>query len=396
MKDYRILQRKYAVNTYPDRALTLIKGKGVYLFDHFGKKYLDLMTNYGVNILGHGHPDLVQSLTGQLSRLTTLHNSFNNDVRASAYQKLVQKCSAGLTGVYPASSGAEAVEAALKFAVLATGRKKFISCRNSYHGKTLGALSTSDNPKYCAPFQPLLWEFAHVDYNDLDQLENTLDNGTAAFLVEPVQGEGGLNVPDPGYLKEAKALCEKSGALMILDEIQTGMGRTGYFLASEPEEIDHDILCLGKGLAGGIPVGATLVSESISDKIPRGIHTSTFGGNPLACAGILAVLDLLDEPRLEHIRTTGSYFLQGLQELKSPLITGIKGVGLMLGFEVSNKRDMILRELQKKNVLAIPAAARIVRFLPSYILEKEHVDLALNTLQQVLDTAETPLSPGGN
>jgi acetylornithine/LysW-gamma-L-lysine aminotransferase len=377
------LQKKYMVPTYSNRGLTLVEGEGVYLKDILGEKYLDLMTNYGVNIFGHAHPVITRRLADQLGRLTTLHGSFANDARAEAAQRLVGRCGGGLARAFFSNSGAEANEAALKFAVLATGKKKFVRCRNGYHGKTLGSLSATDGKKYREPFEPLLWHFTAVAYDDLSALEAALDHGTAAFIVEPVQGESGVLASREGYLKSAGELCRAKGALFILDEVQTGTGRTGHFLASHPEQLSYDLVSLGKGLAGGIPVGATLVSEPVAKKIPRFSHTSTFGGNPLAAAGILAVLDLLDDERLASIREVGDYFLKGLRTIRTGLVVEARGKGLMLGLEVREKRDEILKELQRAKVLAIPAGENVVRFLPSYILEKTHVDEALDKIGSI-------------
>jgi len=383
MKDYGLLQKRYVVNTYANRGLTLVAGEGAYLRDAEGNSYLDLMTNYGVNIFGHGHPAISGSLENQVRTLMTLHGSFANDRRAEAAHKLVSRCGGGLSHVFFSNSGTEANEAALKFAVLATGKKKFISCRNGYHGKTLGALSATDGRKFRAAFEPLLWDFTAVAYNDLSALEAEIDGQTAAFIVEPVQGEGGIVIPDSGYLKKAGELCRSRGALLIVDEIQTGMGRTGRFLATQDEGLGYDILTLGKGLGGGIPIGATLVSPEIAAKIPRSSHTSTFGGNPLAAAGLLATLELLDETRLVHVREIGKYFLEGLQTLGSEFIVQVRGKGLMLGLEVASGRDEFLKELQREKILAIPAADLVVRFLPPYIIERSHVDEALAKIEKV-------------
>jgi acetylornithine/succinyldiaminopimelate/putrescine aminotransferase len=379
------MQQRFEVNTYPNRGITLVRGEGAYLYDAEGSRYLDLMTNYGVSIFGHNHPRLVESIGSQLRRLTALHGSFNNDMRAAAAKNLVRSCGGGLSRVYFANSGSEAVEAGIKFAVLATGKKKFIACRNGYHGKTLGALSATDGKKYRLPFEPLLWDFKPVAYNDLQQLEDVLDDETAAFLVEPIQGEGGVNVPDPNYLKQAKSLCEKKGVLLIMDEIQTGMGRTGTFLASQQDGAACDILCLGKGLAGGLPCGATLVTEGVAAKIPRSIHTSTFGGNPLVSAGVVATLELLDDERLAHVREIGNYFREALSAIHSDLVLGVKGKGLMLGIEVKEKRNEILQDLQREKILAIPASDGIVRFLPPYIIEKEQLDTVLGALENLFE-----------
>jgi acetylornithine/LysW-gamma-L-lysine aminotransferase len=390
MKDYGLLQKKYLVPTFPNRGVVFVEGEGVYLKDVRGEKYLDAMTNYGVNIFGYGHPDITAALARQVGRLTTLHGSFANDERAEAAQELIGRCGGGLVQLYFANSGAEANEAALKFAALATGRKRFIACRGGYHGKTLGALSATDGEKYRKPFEPLVWDFRFIRYGEAAALEAALDAETAALIVEPIQGESGVRLPANGFLRQASDLCRSRGALLILDEVQTGCGRTGTFLRSQAEGLSYDIVTLGKGLAGGIPVGAALVSAAVAEKIPRGAHTSTFGGNPLACAGIKATLRLLDEGRLAHVAAVGSYFLEELARLSSSLIKEVRGKGLMLGLEVAEARDDILKALQRERVLAAPAGENVVRFLPPFIFEKDHVDFIINKLRRVLTAG-----PGG-
>jgi acetylornithine/LysW-gamma-L-lysine aminotransferase len=390
MKDYGLLQKKYLVPTFPNRGVVFVVGEGVYLKDVRGEKYLDAMTNYGVNIFGYGHPDITAALVRQVGRLTTLHGSFANDERAEAAHELIVRCGGGLAQLYFANSGAEANEAALKFAALATGRKRFIACRGGYHGKTLGALSATDGEKYRKPFEPLVWDFRFIRYGEAAALEAALDAETAALIVEPIQGESGVRLPGNGFLRQASDLCRSRGALLILDEVQTGCGRTGTFLGSQTEGLSYDIVTLGKGLAGGIPVGAALVSAAVAEKIPRGAHTSTFGGNPLACAGIKATLRLLDEGRLAHVAAVGGYFLEELARLSSSLIKEARGKGLMLGLEVAEARDDILKALQRERVLAAPAGENVVRFLPPFILEKDHVDFIINKLRRVLAAG-----PGG-
>jgi acetylornithine/LysW-gamma-L-lysine aminotransferase len=384
MNNDSFAEKRWLVPAYVNRGLALVEGEGVYLRSPSGETYLDLMTNYGVTIFGHAHPILTERLTAQLRKLVTLHGSFANDRRAAAGRALVERCGGGLGQAFFSNSGAEAIEAALKFAVLATGKKKFIVCRKGYHGKTLGALSATDSRKFREAFEPLLWDFASVAYGDSNALRAVLDDRVAAFIVEPIQGEGGLIIPPEGYLRAAAELCRSCGALLVLDEVQTGTGRTGGFLASQPEIEAYDIVCLGKGLAGGIPFGTTLVSPQVAARIVRSSHTSTFGGNPLAAAGVLAVLELLDDGCLAHVRSVGRYFLERLRTIISPLLVDVRGRGLMLGLEVSAKRDDVLKSLQRERVLAVPAGENVVRFLPPYIIDTSHVDEALEKIRTVL------------
>lgn len=385
MKDYQFLQQKFVLNTYPNRGITLVKGKGVYLYDVLGKKYLDMMSNYGVSIFGYNHRKINSAIITQLKKLINLHGSFNNDVRSIAAKELIERCGNNFSQLYFSNSGAEAIEAALKFISLATGKRKIIACEHSYHGKTLGALSLTYGDKYRKPFEPFSWNVSFVKYGDSVSLEKAIDKNTAAFIVEPVQGEGGLLTPQKGYLQKVRTICKKHGVLLVFDEIQSGTGRTGRFLASQWENVSSDILCLGKGLAGGLPIGATLVTKEIAEKIPRNIHTSTFGGNPLTCAGIIETLKLLDQKRLSHIQLMGTYFRKKLQMIKSDRIGEIRGKGLMIGLEINNnKRNDVLRLLQQNGVLAIPAGETVVRFLAPYIVEKKHVDLVIKVLKHIL------------
>jgi acetylornithine/LysW-gamma-L-lysine aminotransferase len=369
---------------YVPRGLSFVRGEGAYLFTSADEPYLDMMSNYGVNILGHNHPHLNEAISAQLKALPTLHGSFGNRIRTRASLHLTQRVSPAPAFVCWSNSGAEAVEAALKFAVLATGRRRFLACRGGYHGKTLGALSATDGAKYRAPFEPLLWRFAHVEYGRSESLAEAVDDATAAILVEPIQGEGGVHLPPPGYLRSVQEICRERGILLILDEIQSGMGRTGRFLASGIESVTADIVCLGKGLGGGIPLGATVVNERVAGRIARSTHTSTFGGNPLACAGALAVLEALDPDLLRHITEVGSYFLDGLRQLRSERIAAVRGRGLMIGVAVREGRDEVLKALQRGRILAIPAGTDVVRFLPPYIIEKSHADRVVETLDRVL------------
>lgn len=381
--NYQLLHQLYLANTYFFRGLTIVKGKGIYLYDEKGKKYLDFMSNFGVNIFGHSHPKIVKTLKDQISKLTNLHCSFANEKRSLASKLLIEKCG-NFSKVYWSNSGSEAVEAALKFAVLFTGKKKFIAAKNSYHGKTLGALSATYSQKYRKPFEPLLWDFVFVDFGNSEAIEKAIDEKVGAVILEPIQGEGGIIVPPENYLKEVREICNKKGVLLILDEVQTGVGRTGKFLASQIFGVEPDILCLGKSLGGGIPIGATLLTEKIAEKIQKGIHTSTFGGNPLACAGVLATLSLINENLLSRVNRLGDYFLEKLREIKSEKIFQVRGKGLMIGVELRLKNTLVLKPLQKKGVLAIPAKENVVRFLPPFIIKETDIKKVVKLFRESL------------
>ena len=363
------------LDLYPNRGLRFVSGDGAYLEASDGRRYLDLMTNYGASPFGHRHPAIVAALSAQISALQTLHGSFGSDVRLKASLALARRLPMESPAICWSNSGTEAIEAALKFAVVATGKKRFVAFRGGYHGKTLGALSATDSAKYRAPFEPLLWEFEHVEFGDASALHRAIDDRTAAVIVEPIQGEGGVRVPPPGYLMEVRRLATDAGVLLVADEIQSGCGRTGRFLAVEHEGVSPDIVCLAKGLAGGVPVGATAVTGAIAARIPRGLHTSTLGGNPLACAGAIVVLGLLSDELLARVARLGDRFMAGLREA-APSGWPVRGAGLMVGVEVGTRRDEMLKSLQREGILAIPSADDVVRFLPPYIVEPEQLDAA--------------------
>ena len=370
------------LDLYPNRGLRFVGGDGAYLEASDGRRYLDLMTNYGVSLFGYRHEAIEAALSAQLHALPSLHGSFGSDLRVKASLALARRLPMDAPAICWSNSGAEAIEAAVKFAAVATGRKRFVACRGGYHGKTLGALSATDAPKYRAPFEPLLWDFVHVPYGDAAALRSAIDRETAAIVLEPIQGEAGILVPPPGYLREVRRLTTEAGVLLVVDEIQSGCGRTGRFLALDREGVSPDIVCLGKGLAGGVPVGATAVTREVAASIPRGVHTSTFGGNPLACAGALAVLNLLSDELLGQVAALGDHFMARLREA-APSAATVRGAGLMVGVQVGACRDEVLKGLQREGILAIPAGDDVVRFLPPYIVRPEQLDAAAEAFGRV-------------
>jgi len=384
MKNIAKLHQHFLINTYPFRGKVFTRGSGNYLIDDRGKQYLDVMINYGVNIFGYGHPVINKALKDQLALLLNLHCSFANEVRAEAAGKLVKKSAGKLKKVYFANSGAEAVEAALKFALLYSERKGIISMEGGYHGKTLAALSVTSNQKYRNGLTSSLMNISFAKFNDVLSLKKLITSQTAAVILEPIQGESGIIVPDDNYLNEVSALCQKAGALLIIDEIQTGAGRTGKFLASHHSGIEPDLVCLGKGIAGGVPSGVVMMSNEVAYRVAKAMQTSTFGGNPLSCAGINTVLDLLDEACLENISKLGEYFLGKLKKINSDLIVNVRGQGLMIGLEVNVDRDQILKNLQREFILASPSGENVIRFLPPFTITKKEIDKIAAILTNVL------------
>ena len=376
--------KNYLIALYPNRGITFTKGNGVYLYDQNGETYLDLGSNYGVNIFGYNHPSITKALQRQLNKLVNLHCSFNSPVRTQAAENLLKATNGSLSRIFFSNSGAEAIEAALKFARLATGKSHFIAMKNAYHGKTLGALSATGGDRYRNPFLPLLWNFTHVSLGDIEELQCSISSNTAAIMIEPVQGEGGIHVAPQEFYSQLQDICLRRNILLIVDEIQTGGGRTGTFLAGQQFGLKPDILCLGKGIAGGIPIGVTLVTREISSKIPMLIHTSTFGGNPLACAGILAVLKELENGKVfDEVKKLGKYFLDQLKSINTPKIIEVRGLGLMIGMELEDNATPVLRALQQERIIALPAGSNIVRFLPPLTITKNELDKAISALKRI-------------
>lgn len=388
MKNIAKIHQHFLLNTYPFRGKVFIKGEGNYLIDEQDNKYLDLMTNYGVNIFGYGNSHLTESLVNQINKLPNLHCSFVNPERALVAKNLIKKTGGRLKKVYFGNSGAEAVEAAIKFALLYSERKGIISMEGGFHGKTLAALSVTNNSKYRNGLTSSLMEISFAKFNDLNSLKELISDQTAAIIMEPIQGETGIIVSDRNYLQAVEKLCRENNILLIFDEIQTGSGRTGSFLAAQEFGVEPDIVCLGKGIGGGIPVGVVLVSNAVAGQINKAMQTSTFGGNPLTCTGINATLDLLDDELLIRVKELGEYFINKLRDINSDLIVEVRGKGLMIGVEIADEkvdRDQILKELQNKFILASPAGENVVRFLPPFTITKKEIDRVILTLKSVLN-----------
>ncbi|HUG14763.1 MAG TPA: aspartate aminotransferase family protein [Thermomicrobiales bacterium] len=371
---------------YAKRDVTLVRGEGALLWDSEGVAYLDAMSNYGVNVLGHAHPAVTDAIASQAGLLVSCHQSFTNDVRARFLEALIGVAPDGLTRAFLSNSGTEAIEAGLKFARVASGKTKLVATRGGYHGRTIGALTATAEKKYREPFAKLLGEVTHVRYNDLDALFEAVDAGTAAVVLEPIQGEGGINVPDAGYLAEALKIAHDAGALLVLDEVQTAL-RTGMIFACERDGITPDILCTAKGLANGVPIGATLITEAISETLGGGVHGSTFGGNPLACAAGLATLQAIQaEGLLAASIARGEQFRGGVEALGSPMVRAIRGVGLMNGVEFRVRVTPILKGLQERGVLALAAGTQVIRFLPPLVIQPDQIDQIVIALGETLES----------
>ncbi|HET9016569.1 MAG TPA: aspartate aminotransferase family protein [Thermomicrobiaceae bacterium] len=369
---------------YAKRDIALVRGEGVTLWDSDGRAYLDMMSNYGVNILGHAHPRVTAAIQQQAATLLNCHQSFASDVRVAFLEKLLSVAPEGLTQAFLSNSGTEAVEAALKFAWVATGRTRVVAARRGYHGRTIGALAATAEKKYRDPFAGVLAEAAHVPYGDADALFEAVDGQTAAVVLEPIQGEGGVHVPPPGYLAEVRQIAHDAGALLVFDEIQTGF-RTGTWFACGHEGVAPDLMALSKGLANGVPVGATLMTEAIAGTLEGGVHGTTFGGNPLAAAAGLATLETLDgDGVLGHSAEVGDYLTGRLRELEHPKVREVRGRGLMIGVELKQRATGVLRGLQERGVLGLMAGPLTIRFLPPLIITRDDADRAVAALVAAL------------
>ncbi|MBU0756780.1 MAG: aspartate aminotransferase family protein [Nanoarchaeota archaeon] len=385
-EDYYAMQEKYIAPVYGSRGLTIVKGEGVYLYDSEGKKYIDCFSNIGVNILGHNVKEINEAVYSQMQTLTNLHGSFTNDKRSLCAKKLIEHAPGKLSKVFFCNSGTESIEAAIKFSKLATGKQEIIAAKMGYHGKTLGALSlTKTLKKYNEPYEPLLEHVKHFSYNDAGSLKEIISENTAAVVLEPIQGESGIRVPDMDFFVKVKEICENNGSLLVIDEVQSGMGRTGKIFAIEHFNVDPDILCSAKGIASGIPMGATLITEEVSSKLFNGCHTNTFGGNPMACAASIAVFDTIKKKNLlKNAQEVGDYFISELKKFDSPLIREIRGMGLMIAIDLKTKSTKFAKDLQDNGLIVIPTGSTVLRFLPPIIFSKENVDEAMEIVKKVI------------
>ena len=368
---------------YAKQPIAFVRGEGAVLWDAEGIEYLDCSSGHGVANLGHAHPKVAAAVAKQAARLITLFETFPNDQRAALMEKLTAH-TPGLERVFFCNSGTETIEAAVKFARLSTGRSGIIAAMRGFHGRTLGALSATWNKTYREPFAPLVPGFSHIPYNNIEALEKSVNEQTAAVILEPIQGEGGVHPAAPGYLEAAQRICREHGALLIIDEVQTGFCRTGAFFAYQHTGIVPDILCCSKSLAGGIPMGAVLLGERVQHLVP-GSHGSTFGGNPLSCAAALASLSVMEEEALaEQAAEKGAYLMKKLTSIESSNIREIRGWGLMIGIEMKQKVTPYLKALQERHILALNAGLTVIRLLPPLVISYAELDALAAALADVL------------
>ncbi len=378
------IEDQHTSGAYPKRPLSIIRGEGCNVWDTDGNCYLDMTSAQGVALLGHSHPEIVDAITTQANTLISCPEIFYNNRRAELYRLLHTILPPELDRFFLCNSGAEAVEGALKVARLLTDREGIIAVKRGFHGRTLGALSLTWNRKYREPFSTWQPTVTHTTFDDFESAQQAITQETAAVIVEPIQGEGGVHPASNAYLKELRHLCDAHGAMLIIDEIQTGFGRSGRWFAFEHAEIVPDIVTMGKGLAGGVPMGAVAWRGELGT-LPRGSHGSTFGGNPLACAtAIASVTTLRDEHLPDHARDLGSWIIAELQAMNLSQVREIRGAGLIIGIELRGRVTPILKVLQERGILALPAGLNVLRLLPPLIITREEAQTVLTVLEEVL------------
>ena len=380
---YAEIENQYSLGVIPKRDVVIVRGKGARLWDADGREYIDCVGGQGTANVGHCHDAVIAAVTQQMERLTICPESFHNDVRATLLKTLADIAPEGLDNTFLCNSGAEAVEAALKFARASTGRQEIVATMRGFHGRTFGALSATWNEKYRKPFEPLVPGFSHIKYNDVEAMEAAVTQQTAAVILEVVQGEGGVRPGDGEYLKRTQEICRNNGAMLIIDEVQTGFGRTGRMFACEHFDLRPDILCVAKAMAGGLPMGATLCTEQAAS-VPTMSHGSTFGGNPVLCAAAVAAIGVIRDERLaEQAMENGAYFRERVVALQAPMIREIRGTGLLIGVELKGKVTPVLRGLMERGVMALPAGNTVLRFLPPLVITRDEIDIVVEK------TAET-------
>jgi predicted acetylornithine/succinylornithine family transaminase len=385
---------RYLMQTYNRYPIVIRKGRGIKVWDRSNREYYDFLGGIAVNCLGHCHPRLVIALQKQAQRLLHISNLYHIEPQIKLAKRLVELSCADR--VFFCNSGTEAVEGAIKLARkyarehVSPERFEIITAYSSFHGRTLAALSATGQEKLQKGFEPLVPGFRHVTFNDIESLKQAISKNTCAVMLEPIQGEGGIRMPSEDYFGEVRQLCDDNGLLLILDEVQTGIGRTGKVFAYEHFGIEPDVFTLAKGLGGGVPIGALLAKEHVAAAFGPGSHASTFGGNPLACTAALATLETLLEDGfiLENCRRVGKYFKQRLEKLQvdfPSLIVDVRGIGLMLGVELTKTGGHIVDECMNRGILINCTGGNVLRFTPPLIVKEQDVDHLIDVLEDVLE-----------
>lgn len=392
--NFVINEENFVGKIYQRFPVNITKGKGCILWDGDGKEYIDCMGGYGVALVGHCNKRVVSAIKNQVENLITCHMSIYNNTRLEFLNKLFMISPKNLDKVFFSNSGTESVEAAIKFSRKYTNKNGIIALNGAYHGKTFGALSVTYNEKYRKSFLPLLGDVNFISYNEVDKVEelvNTASNKIGTIIAEPIQGETGIIVPPAGFLKKLRHFCDKYNLVLIFDEIQSGLGRTGQMWAGQHWDVQPDIMCLAKGIAGGVPMGLTLLRSEILDCIKVGEHSSTFAGNPLACAAGSATIDSLVEDKLvENSEKMGKLFKEGLMDLKDrhKIIREVRGFGMMLGVEIKFDIKDILFDGIKNGILLLYSGRNILRLLPPLVMDEDISKKAINLIDKLIDNEE--------
>lgn len=381
----------YLGNLYQRFPINISKGKGAIVWDVSGNEYIDCMGGYGVALIGHCNDRVVNAIKNQSENLITCHMSLYNNVRLEFLEKISKILPKKLSKIFFSNSGAESTEAALKFSRKFTGKSGIIAMSGGYHGKTFGALSVTHNEKYRKSFQPLLEGVKFVPYSNPSKIEESLDNSIGTVIIEPIQGETGIIVPSDGVLQQIRKICDQNNLVLIFDEIQTGLGRTGRMWAGEHWSTTPDIMCLAKGIAGGLPMGLTLCKPEILDAMKVGEHSSTFAGNPLSCsAGIATIESIIEENLVENAAKVGNIFKNGLFQLKENhrIVRDVRGLGLMLALESRFDIKDVLFDGIKEGLLMLYSGRNIIRLLPPLVLDEVKVAKTLSIMDKLLTKEE--------
>jgi acetylornithine/LysW-gamma-L-lysine aminotransferase len=386
MNDLKELEKSYDFNVYAKRDLMLVRGKNARVWDNEGKEYIDCISGHGIANVGHCNEQVVAAIESQARRLISCSVTIYNDARARFLERLLSITPENLMRAFLCNSGTEAIEAAIKFTRFSTKKKEFVCAMRGFHGRTMGSISATFNPEYRKEFEPVVPGFKYAPFNNFQKLEENVTSETAGVILEIVQGEGGIHVGSRDYFAAVRKLCDEKNLLLIIDEVQTGFCRTGKMFACEHFDLQPDILCLAKAIAGGVPMGAVVCSDKVQP--PLGKHGSTFGGNPLACAAGLAAIDFMVETRLaDQARDKGEYFVGKLKAQGFPNVREIRHLGLMVGMELKEKVQPYLVKLMEQGVLAMPAGATVLRFLPPLTISREELDIVAEKVIEVLRKA---------
>jgi acetylornithine/N-succinyldiaminopimelate aminotransferase len=378
------IEDDYFINTFTRQPIVLDHGEGVKVWDIDGNEYLDMFAGIAVNCLGHNHPKLVKAIQDQAEKLIHISSIYYNEPALIYAKRLIEMTS--FDRIFYANSGAEANEGAIKLAVKYTGKSEIISTVDSFHGRTIMTLAATGHEEYHEPFKAVMPKgFINVEYNNIDAIKEAITENTAAILIEPVQGEGGVNVPDKEYFQEIEKLCKEKGIVLIVDEVQTGFGRCGTLFAHELYGIKPDIMTMAKGIGGGVPMGGILATEEVASAFVPGDHGTTFGGGPLVCAAANAVLDAFEEENvLDNVNEVGQYFIDELKKLDKDVIADVRGVGLMVGLELTKPGAEYVDKLREAGFLINCTAGNVLRFVPPLTITKEEIDEFVKALDENL------------